>query len=342
MSTQNMIQHSSGKGLYFLVLLFSVTIVFQGKLCSSFVTVSDTNQRVTSGRSESSFGKSQAGGIVVSQDFFPSRSSSSSCSTQLYYQTGVQDDFTSIPFDLLFGSGYSYESAINRNIFYSTDLVPQMELSVFQYADMIEYRHEACKRLFPGYKTGIIRKNRVGNDVVIRWRAEWIPSSSEWLYTLADKLSWEIITLDPNPYQVSTFSWTAVKDMLSNAFQTGVIYLPIAYVEGTTYVRYERDNFGSQYAKSIKETIDLVQDAGLNNIQNRKVAEELSSWLDVSRRPPRINEEQWASSVRYRILSSVPNSGALDIDPNEKEFDDMVGGFFSNPFTNLKNIFKKE
>ena len=336
---KKMIPHSKG----LMAILFSVTVLLKGNVCSSFVTLSDTKRVVSSSSGwyeSSSFGKCQE---VITNDFFSSRSSSSTTTTELFYQTGIQqEDFTSLPFDLLFGSGYSYESAINRNIFYSTDLVPQMQMSVFEYADMIEYRHDACQRLFPGYTTGVIRKNRVGNDVVIRWRAEWIPSSSEWLYTLADKLRWEIIKLDPNPYQISTFSWNAVKDMLSNAFQTGVIYLPTAFVEGTTYVRYERDNFGNQYAKTIKETIDLVQDSGLNNLQNRKVAEELSSWLDVSRRPPRIKEDEWASSVRYRILSTVPNSGVLDIDPNEEEFDEMMGGFFSNPFTNLKNIFKKE
>merc|ERR1712232_1196589 len=98
-----------------------------------------------------------------------------------------------------------------------------------------------------------------------------------------------------------------IKDIVTDAFSTGVIYLPIASVEGTTYVRYERDDSGNQYAKSIKETIDLIQDAGLSNIQNRQVAEELSSWLKASRRPPRISKEEWASSVRFRILSSVPN-----------------------------------
>eukprot|EP00548_Thalassiothrix_antarctica_P016131 CAMPEP_0194179524 /NCGR_PEP_ID=MMETSP0154-20130528/12959_1 /TAXON_ID=1049557 /ORGANISM="Thalassiothrix antarctica, Strain L6-D1" /LENGTH=126 /DNA_ID=CAMNT_0038894899 /DNA_START=362 /DNA_END=738 /DNA_ORIENTATION=- len=68
---------------------------------------------------------------------------------------------------------------------------------------------------------------------------------------------------------------------------------------------------------SIEESIDLVRDADLYRLQNRRVAQELASWLDVSRRPPTYGEDDWAALVRERIINDVPGAGPFDIDPNE-------------------------
>lgn len=72
----------------------------------------------------------------------------------------------------------------------------------------------------------------------------------------------------------------------------------------------------------VNESIDLVEEA--NKLQNRKVAQELVSWLDVSRRPPNQTEEDWAVLLQNRILSGVPNSGALDVDPNEDDTESIL------------------
>jgi hypothetical protein len=69
----------------------------------------------------------------------------------------------------------------------------------------------------------------------------------------------------------------------------------------------------------LEESIDLVEEADSFRLQNRVVAQEFASWLDVSRKPPIVDEVDWASKVRQRILANVPGAGALDVDPNEDE-----------------------
>ena len=78
---------------------------------------------------------------------------------------------------------------------------------------------------------------------------------------------------------------------------------------------------------SLKESIDLVSEADKGRLENRRVAQEVASWIDVSRRPPEkefgIDANEWAGVVRQRMLMGVPGAGALDVDPNE---DDVEGG----------------
>ena len=113
--------------------------------------------------------------------------------------------------------------------------------------------------------------------------------------------------------------------MFGSAFQTGVITLPISRVEGSTRLKIStRERTitlgGNNCTRlSIKESIDLVREGDLGRLQNRKVAQELAAWLDVSRRPSGTSEESWAGIVRSRILSAVPGAGVLDIDPNDEE-----------------------
>ncbi len=68
---------------------------------------------------------------------------------------------------------------------------------------------------------------------------------------------------------------------------------------------------------SLRESIDPVAVADKNRLQNGRVAQELASWIDVSRRLPREEAlpgiavaattdddmEEWASVVRQRMLA---------------------------------------
>ena len=103
-------------------------------------------------------------------------------------------------------------------------------------------------------------------------------------------------------------------------------------VEGNTAISIgeKKGSDGSDVVNfiiSLKESIDLVSEADKGRLQNRRVAQEVASWIDVSRRPPEkefgIDANEWAGVVRQRMLMGVPGAGALDVDPNE---DDVEGG----------------
>jgi len=49
----------------------------------------------------------------------------------------------------------------------------------------------------------------------------------------------------------------------------------------------DTSNDVSKYIFSVTESLDLVWEADKNRLQNRRVAQELASWIDVSRRPPK-------------------------------------------------------
>lgn len=211
-------------------------------------------------------------------------------------------------------------------IIYSADFAPTTELSTSEYEKFSTSRHADCINLFDNYKTSLIRCEKLNEQSInIRWKATWIPSGSTWLFNFATDVGWRVNRKSPDPAVVSTFSWKAVFDTFSTAFATGNITLPISCVEGNTLltikqVKGEADiGKGGELSVTIKESIDLVSEADKNRIQNRRVAQELASWLDVSRRPPNFNVDDWAGMVRQRILTSVPGAGALDVDPNESD-----------------------
>ncbi|CAJ1954888.1 unnamed protein product [Cylindrotheca closterium] len=154
----------------------------------------------------------------------------------------------------------------------------------------------------------------------VRWEASWISPNSVWLYELAEQVGWTIETKPPDSTKVSTFSWLRVFQLFQNAFQTGTIVLPRYSVKGNTRFRLIQDGSATQAVTIIlEESIDLVEEADSLRLQNRVVAQEFASWLDVSRKPPIADEVDWASKVRQRILTNVPGAGALDVDPNEDE-----------------------
>ena len=190
----------------------------------------------------------------------------------------------------------------------------------------------------------------------------WIPPGSTWLYNLAEVAKWNVTKKCSDSSIVATFSWRSVLDLFQRAFATGEITLPISMVEGNTVLSLSYHNTiveekvgstsKSKEAKtvsstivsiSLKESIDLVAEADKNRLQNRRVAQELASWIDVSRRPTititpttirkntkdnnndsRMDADEWAGIVRQRVLSGVTGAGPLDVDPNEDEAEGVM------------------
>lgn len=215
-----------------------------------------------------------------------------------------------------------------RKLQYASELVPQQEMTLSEYQTFTTNRHADCRELFDGYTTQLLRCEALtdGSTLNIRWRCEWIPASSNWLYQLANVAKWNIHRVEPDPSRLSTFSWTAVRKLFATAFHTGTVSLPISAVEGSTLVTVRDDTI------LLRETIDLVREADRNRLQNRRVAQELSSWLDVSRRPPsrtngNKNDNDWSRIVSERILPNVPGAGFLDVDPMEDETEGLTSVF---------------
>ena len=220
-------------------------------------------------------------------------------------QLPIKGDAISIPLDM---------SDCN-SISFSSDFVSQ-QITLDTYSSFARDRHEACTNLFDGYQTSLVRCELLDETTLnVRWNATWIPDGSSWLYQLANLIQWDITTKSPDPAVTVVFSWKSVFNVFQKAFATGGIVLPVSLVEGSTIVKFS----DTSTTVKIEESIDLVTEADKNRLQNRRVAQELASWLDV-RRPPdtdSINVDEWAGMVRQRILSGVPGAGALDIDPNE-------------------------
>jgi len=219
--------------------------------------------------------------------------------------------------------------------------VPSIELDASKYEEFTTSRHTDCINLFDDYSTNLIRCEKIDESSLnIRWEVSWTPSGSTWLYNLADLVKWQVNKKRPDPSVISKFSWKAVFDMFRNAFVTGNITLPISCVEGCTVLTMKQQkqvqeehsvvsnstdtNADYFVTISIKESIDLVLEADKNRLQNRRVAQELASWIDVSRRSPNFDVDNWAGMVRKRILSSVPGAGALDFDPNENDSEGAI------------------
>lgn len=212
--------------------------------------------------------------------------------------------------------------SLDSRIRVSSSFQEQYEISVQKYSQCATKRHDACMDLFDRYSTSLLRCEELtsqrGRQFNIRWEASWISSNSVWLYDLADRVGWTIETKTPDSNKVATFSWLKVFHMFQHAFRTGTIVLPRYSVKGNTRLRLIQDGANNKDVKiSLEESIDLVEEADSSRLQNRVVAQEFASWLDVSRKPPDTDEIDWASKVRQRVLAAVPGTGALDVDPNE-------------------------
>ena len=52
---------------------------------------------------------------------------------------------------------------------------------------------------------------------------------------------------------------------------------------------------------------------------NRRAAQDVAEYLDVARRPDDVDPDEWAASVRARVLAGVPGAGVLDVEPMDPE-----------------------
>lgn len=242
------------------------------------------------------------------------------------------DDGTSLS-PILLDTITSQQSARNNGVSCQISLSSQFHqlsesISVETYNKYVSSRHEDCIQLFDRYDSKALRCELISStqtsqtqveEYNIKWQASWISASSVWLFNLADNVGWKVEKKVPDASKVSTFSWKGVGQVFQYAFQTGTIKLPVSLVEGNTRLKIRKEESSSKVVITSSESIDLVREADLGRLQNRIVAQELASWLDVSRRPFDMDgkEIEWAVTVRERILTGVPGAGPLDVDPNE-------------------------
>uniref|UniRef100_A0A7S3V7J5 Uncharacterized protein n=1 Tax=Chaetoceros debilis TaxID=122233 RepID=A0A7S3V7J5_9STRA len=221
----------------------------------------------------------------------------------------------------------SFDTEATKVVFSSELCTHQKQLSLHEYTKNVHEKHQDCLDLFDRYKSQVLRCENISTEraspddceLNIKWEASWIPESSAWLYSLGEIIGWEIKQKSPDPFQVATFSYKNVFYVFQRAFETGVIALPVTIVSGNTNVKLRcllTDESKFEMGMYILESIDLIYEADRGLLQNRRVAQELASWLDVSRRPIGLDPLDWAALVRTRVISGVPGAGSLDIDPN--------------------------
>lgn len=233
----------------------------------------------------------------------------------------------------------SFDTAAAMVVFSSELCTQQDPLSLREYTEDACKKHQDCLDLFDRYKSQVLRCEIISTESAslddcelnIKWEASWIPESSAWLYTLAELIGWEIEQKSPNPFQVATFSYKNIFVGFQRAFETGVLALPVSIVSGNTNVKLRCSSPAAnnyEIGIYISESIDLIYEADRGLLQNRKVAQELASWLDVSRRPIGMDPLDWAASLRSRVIYGVPGAGSLDIDPNAEGEGDIALIFF--------------
>ena len=241
------------------------------------------------------------------------------------------NDGTTIPIETIASSLGITPDAIT----YTTDFDQNVKMSTEAYTKYTAARHLDCINLFDGYNTTVTRCETLDrNTLNVRWKASFIPAGSTWLYNLADLAGWTVTTKSPDPVRISTFSWKSVLRLFQHAFKTGNITLPISLVEGNTVVSIKDESSADKKSNttisiSLKENIDLVSEADKSRLQNRRVAQECAAWIDVSRRPPNADPDEFARIVRERILLGVPGAGVLDVDPNEDDAEGVIVLIFS-------------
>jgi hypothetical protein len=139
---------------------------------------------------------------------------------------------------------------------------------------------------------------------------------------------------------ISTFSWKAVATTLLDAIQTGQWKVPLACIQGISRLQFKDEQevptSTSSPASSVRKLCSITEDLlyaidlQQGRLLNRKCAEDLRLFLEIGRRLPVANNkggflrQDKESDVWQKVVatclpwSSVPGSGALDIEPMEE------------------------
>ena len=154
-------------------------------------------------------------------------------------------------------------------------------------------------------------------EVIVRWNATWTPDAARWLLAVA--AAWPGVAATPTSYAdrcraVSSFSWRKVFELFRSAARTGELRVPLATVEGTTTLTF--DDTGE--LRRVDEALFFADLLRRGQLQNRRCAADLRSFLEVCRRPPGTTADAWADAVAEALpWASVPGSGSLDIEPSD-------------------------
>lgn len=159
--------------------------------------------------------------------------------------------------------------------------------------------------------------------VLFQWNVTWVPPTTAWLESLAN--SWPGVTPCYTTYthlagQRTTFSYRAVFELFTEAFQTGQLRVPLACIEGTTTLgfEFEFDEASLQVPTltSIVEDLGYAQDLARGGLQNRKCASDLKLFLETGRRVG-ADADKWYETVSHLSWMSVPGMNPMDMDPQD-------------------------
>lgn len=158
---------------------------------------------------------------------------------------------------------------------------------------------------------------------LVRWNVTWVPPTAAWLEFVGNV--WPGVEVTPTSYnhlsgKASTFSWTAVFRIFSDALTTGKLRIPLACIEGTSELRFDTK---SGMLIAIAEELAYAQDLRRGVLLNRRCSADLRVFLETGRRMnvarSTQNNDEWDDIVATALpWSSVPGSNPLDVDPVEE------------------------
>jgi hypothetical protein len=181
--------------------------------------------------------------------------------------------------------------------------------------------------------------------VQINWNVTWIPPTAVVWHRFGTMipglLQVQYVTYNHRSGFISTFSWKTVATTLLDTIQNGQWKVPLACIQGMSRLEFKHEQevptSESSPASSVRKlcsiTEDLVYaiDLQQGRLLNRKCAEDLRLFLEIGRRVPATTNNQGGflredkeSDVWQKVVatclpwSSVPGSGALDIEPMEE------------------------
>jgi hypothetical protein len=132
--------------------------------------------------------------------------------------------------------------------------------------------------------------------------------------------------------EISVFSWAKFRQFLWTAVTTGRVSLPYAVIVGQTEFTFQKSG-GTSNGKDSKsengspamilveqrEKLDLVRSLDSGILKNRKLANDLRTYLDIVK-PPTIGLNEWDDILVRRLdFRAVPGMNPLDVDGLQPE-----------------------